>query len=563
MKLLGISAFHRDAAAALIVDGKPVASVQEDRFTKRLQDESFPIRAARACLDQAGLGVPDLDGVVFYEKPLRKFERMLACQLGAFPKSAKAFSRNMFTWLGDRLWMKNRIANELEIEDTSRIYFTEHQMAHAASAYFCSPFEEAGVLVIDDVGEWATTILAQGQGSHLELLSEVRFPHSLGLFVSAVAQYLGLEPGSQDHQLEALAPYGEPRFIEAFEQLARRVEGGAFEIDQGAFRYAFDHETLYTEALEELLGPARIGTSPLRFEGDDRRDADVAASLQAVLELRSLELAQQLHERAPSSNLCLAGRLAENRALNARILRDGPFDQLYVGPCPDNAGAALGAALYVHHALNGADNGRLVLHDSYLGMDVDERPEEGAQQVDDPVGTLVERLAEGERVAWVRGALELGLQALGHRSIFADPRPEGARGRLLESVQQGEPFLPIQVAVPSERAAEFFELPAGAEAPLHMGQLTAPATDALRRQAPSTLRPDGTAWPLLVDEKRDPDFHALLTRFEAHSGAPLLLHATFGLRGSPMVRIEGDAYDAFQRSSLDVLLVEDRLYGRS
>lgn len=568
MKLLGISAFHRDAAAALVVDGEPVASIQEDRFTKRLQDESFPIRAARACLAQGGLQVRELDGVVFYEKPLRKFERVLACQLGAFPRSSRAFARNMFTWLGDRLWMKNRIAGELEIEDTSRIYFTEHQMAHAAGAYYCSPFEEAAVLTIDDVGEWATTTLSKASGAHIELLSEVRFPHSLGLFVSAVAQYLGLEPGAQDHQLEALAPYGQPRLREEFERLARPIEGGAFEIEQGAFRYGFDHETLYSSELEDLLGPARIATQPLRYTGEDTRDADVAASLQAVIEQRGLELARELHRRVPSQNLCFAGRLAENRALNARLLKDGPFERLYVPPCPDDAGAALGAALYVHHSLERSSaNGRHVLRDAYLGMGIERRPEEGAQDLEDPIATLRERLLRGERVAWVRGALELGVRSLGHRSLLADPRAsdEGggdARTRLLEAVQHGEPYLPITVAVPAERAAEYFELPSGADEPLAMGQLVLPATEALRRHAPSAVRPDGTAWPLLVDGERDPDFHRLLTGFGEASGAPLLLHATFGLRGSPIVRIEGDAFDAFQRSSLDALVVEDRLYVR-
>jgi carbamoyltransferase len=562
MKLLGISAFHRDAAAALLVDGRPVASVQEDRFTKRLQDESFPIRAARACLAQGGLTVRDLDGVVFYEKPLRKFERVLASQLAAFPRSSRAFARNMFTWLGDRLWMKNRIANELEIEDASKIYFTEHQQAHAAAAFYSSPFEEAAVLTIDDVGEWATTTLSRGAGVRLELLGEVRFPHSLGLFVSAVAQYLGLEPGAQDHLLEALAPYGEPRYREVFEQLARPLAGGSFEIEPSAFRYAFDHETLFSAELVKLLGPARIGTSPLRFEGDDQRDADVAASLQAVIEERSLELCRELHRRVPLADLCFAGRLAENRSLNARLLADGPFERIYVPPCPDDAGAALGAALYVHHALSGGGE-RHVLGDAYLGMGIERRPEDGAQDLADPLAALLERLLRGERLAWVRGALELGSHSLGHRSLLADPRPADARTRLLECVQHGEPYLPIQVAVTAERAADFFELPSGAELPLRLAQLMLPATAELARAAPSAVRPDGRAWPLVVDAGRDPDFHGLLTSFGAASGAPLLLHGTFGLRGSPIVRIEGDAVDAFRRSSLDGLVVEDRLYERA
>lgn len=562
MNLLGLSAFHRDAAAALLVDGKPVAAVQEDRFTKRLQDESFPIRASRSCLAQAGLKVRDLDGVVFYEKPLRKFERVLATQLGAFPKSARSFSRNMFTWLGDRLWMKNRICDELEFEDPSKVYFTEHQMAHAANAFYCSPFEESAVLTVDDAGEWATSILAKGSGTSLELLSEVRFPHSLGLLVSAVAQYLGLEPGAQDHLLEALAAYGSPKHLDVFEKLVTAGENGSFAVEQDSFRYSFDHEHLYSDELVKALGPARIGTNPLRYTPDDSRDADVAASLQAIVEKRTLELCAELHRRVPSKNLCFAGRLAENRNLNARLLKDGPFESLYVPPCPDKAGAALGAALYVHHALNGQSE-RHTLSDAYLGMPVERHPEEGAQDLADSQAALLERLLKGERVGWVRGKLEFGVHSMGHRSLLADPRPEDARTKLLETVQHGEPIMPIRVAIAAERAGEYLDLPTGADFPLRMGQIHAPAKEALKAHAPSAVRPDGMAWPQLIHADSDPEFHRLLTSVGEATGAPVLLHATFGLRGSPIVRIESDAFDAFKRSSLDCLIVEDRMYQRS
>lgn len=562
MNILGLSAFHRDAAAALLVDGKPVAAVQEDRFSKRLQDESFPIRASRSCLSQAGLMVRDLDAVVFYEKPLRKFERILATQLGAFPKSARSFSRNMFTWLGDRLWMKNRICDELELDDPSKVYFTEHQMSHAANAFYCSPFEEAAVLTLDDAGEWATSILAKGSGNSLELISEVRFPHSMGLMVSAVAQYLGLEPGAQDHLLESLAAYGSPKYTAEFEQLLRAGEQGSFSIDLDSFRYSWDHEHLYTEELVKALGPARIGTNPLRYTPEDSRDADVAASLQAVLEKRTLELLEELQRRVPSKNLCFAGRLAENRALNARILESGPFEQLYIPPCPDKAGAALGAALFVQHALN-SNSKRHELKDPYLGMTIERHPEDGARDLEDAGKTLLARLVDGQRVGWVRGKLDFGVHSLGHRSLLADPRPEQARSALLETVQHGEPVLPIRLAVPAERAADYFELPSGGESPLRLAKCFAPAKESLKQHAPSAVRPDGSAWPQLVHADEDPEFHALLTAVGEATGAPLLLHATFGLRGSPIVRIESDAFEAFQRSSLDCLIVEDRMYQRS
>jgi carbamoyltransferase len=562
MRILGISAFHRASAAALVVDGKPIACIEEDRFTKRLQDEAFPTRAARACLALGDLQMRDLDGIVFYEKPLRKFERVMATQLGAFPKSAKSFSRNMFSWLGDRLWMKNRIADELEFSDTERIYFTEHQLAHAAAAYYASPFEDAAVLVLDDSGEWATSSLASGVGSELTSISEIHFPHSLGLVVSAIAQYLGLEPGVQDHLLEGLAANGTPRYLEVFEQLVPAGPDGSFTVDMEAFRYNFDHETLYSEKLEALLGPARLATSPLRFESADSRDADVAASLQALIEMRSLALCTQLHEQTGNSNLCFGGRLAGNRTLCARLLADGPFDSMYVPPECDDAGAALGAALFVDFA-NSPQARRTPMNSAWLGMQIEERPEEGAQELSDPGATLVDKLVAGERVAWVRGAFELGTRSQGHRSLLSDPRPEGSRVALQETVQIAEPFLPIRLLVPEERAQEFFVLPEGADLALEMSQITVPAKEALKAIAPSAISPQGTAWPQVVRAQTDPAMHRLLTEFGEKSGVPLLLHETFALRGAPIVRMEADAFEAFQRTSLDSLIVENRLYERA
>jgi len=561
MRILGISAFHRNAAAALVIDGQPVAAIQEDRYTKRLQDESFPIRAVRACLAQAGIQVRDLDRIVFYEKPLRKFERELVSLIAAFPRSASPFSRSMFLWLGDRLWMKNRITDELELEDPERVLFTEHQLAHAASAYYSSPFEKAAVLTLDDGGEWATTALAQGTDSALEILAEVRFPHSLGLLVSAIAQYLGLEPGAQDHVLESLASHGTPRFADEFARIVQPQDGGSFSIDQKMMRFSFDRRLLFDEGLEELLGPARKSGGSLRFTPGDSRDADVAASVQHVIEERTLDICRELHKRVPLDALCFAGKLAENRALCARILRDGPFSRLYVPPAPDDAGAALGAALYVHHIKGNAE--RSVLDHAALGLAVEHRPEDGAMALgsaEQAEATILDRLVAGERIGWVRGVHEFGAQSLGNRSVLADPRPEDARTRLLGSLQHYESYLPCRVAIPAERAAEFFDLPSGAELPLRFAQLTVPARDQLHAVAPSAIQPDGTAWPQLVDEGQDPVFHRLLRRFGERTGAPLLLHSTFALRGSPMVRVEADAVAAFLRTELDCLVVEDRMY---
>jgi len=563
MRILGISAFHRDAAAALLVDGELVAAVQEERFTKKAHDPAFPKRSIRYCLDQAGILARDLDRVVFYEKPLRKFERLLAQEIRAFPRSARIFAGTMFVWLGDRLWLKTHIAEDIGV-DRERILFTEHQQAHAAHAFYGSPFDEAAVLCVDDVGEWATTLLACGMGTQLSTLAELRLPHSLGLFASAITQFLGFEPGAQETVVETLSAYGEPRFADALAALVRAGEGGTFCIDEAPFRFAFDADVLFGKELTAILGEHRIPGAPLRMSPEDSRDADVAASLQQVLEERTLALATELAGRVESRNLCFGGALASNARLCARLVADSPFDALHVLAEPGKSGAALGAALYVHHQLNGAERSRAPLP-VFVGEAPDEEPEEGARVFPSSEAAqdeLCTRLLGGGICAWMRGGMEFAARALGHRSILMDPRVDGARGKLLGAVQRSEGYLPCSVAVPAERAAEWFELPAGCDALAARGLLSMQAKEGVSSLAPSALEPDGRVRLLCVDASNDPEFHRLLTRFGETAGAPLLLHDDFALRGSPIVRSEIDAVEAFERSALDALFVEDRVYER-
>ncbi len=563
MRVLGISAFHRDAAAALVVDGIPVAAAQEERFTKKRLDPAFPARAIRYCLREADITGPELDEVVFYEKPLRKFERLLVTQLRAFPRATKPFAHTMFLWLGDRLWLKHRIAEEVGVP-IGRVRFMEHQRSHAASAFFLSPFEQAAVLTVDDAGEWATTTLAEGQGRELTIHAETHFPHSLGLLVSAITQFLGFEPGHDEAKLEALARLGAPRFEAAFEQLVAPADAGSFAIDTTCFRFPFDAERLWDQSLEERLGPPRFPGAKLRIEAPDARDADVAASLQVVLEQRVLALCDELQRRVPSENLCFAGALATNRALNARILADGPFRRLYVPPDPGEAGAALGAALALS-AARGTE--RAPEGGTALGEALDPAfAEEGARQlgsVDAAETELAERLAAGACMGWVRGRMPFGAHSLGTRSILADARDPAGRGRLFAAIQESEDFLPCGIALPADRAAEYVDAPEGAADVLRLAHLVVPAKDALQRAAPSAVLPDGTAWVQVVDAERDPRFHRLLTRVGERTGAPLLLHASFRLHGATLVRSEADAVDAFHRSRLDGLVVEDRTYDRA
>jgi carbamoyltransferase len=563
MRILGLSAFHRDAAAVLLEDGRPVAAAHEERYTKRRLDPAFPSRALRFCLGQGGVIGPELDAVVFYEKPLRKFERLLASQLRGFPHAAAPFAKLMFLWLGDRLWMKNRLAEEVGVP-YDRIRFTEHQEAHAASAFFTSPFEEAAVLTIDDGGEWATTSLSRGRAGTLEVLAEHHFPHSLGLFAAALTQFLGFEPGAEQDRVEALSAHGEPRFADALRGLFVDHEDGSFTIDLAPFRFAYDPETLYGKGLERLLGSPRFPGTPLRIAGGDARDADLAASLQVVLEERVLKIAARLHELHASPNLCFAGSLAHNRRLVARLLAAGPFERVHVPSAPEDAGAALGAALWQHHVVGGAPRvagaGRVD-----LGEPIDDRAEAGARELGGngaPLEELRRRLLEGQSVGWTNGPVDFAPESLGHRSILRDARGADGAHELLSRVQLGERWLPCRVAVTAERAAEYFEVPANSDSALRHGRIALRSRDALRAHAPSVAAPDGQCWVQVVAPDDHPELHRLLELVAESTGAPLLLHHTLHLRGAPMARNEADAVDAFQRSTLDALVSGPRLYER-
>ncbi len=562
MRILGISAFHRDAAAAVLVDGQPVAAAQEERHTRLSLDPAFPVRAIRASLFQAGLQARDLDRVVFYEKPLRKFERVLALHLRAFPKSSKSFPKSLFLWLGDRLWIKNRIATELGV-DQERILFCEHQGSVAANAYFTSPFDDAAVLTIDDAGEWATSVYGRGKGDDLALDHEILYPHSLGLLASAITQFLGFVPGEDESLLESLAAHGEPRFAPIMGTLAPETDG-LFELDKSAFRLDYDSEHLWSEELEKRLGPPRFSGEPLAIAGDDRRHADIAASLQQVLEERVLALAARVHRDVPADALCLGGELARNRRVLSRLLADGPFAQVHVPPSPAKSGAALGAALWAHHVVEKA-GGERANSLSGLGDPIEDRAEPGAVTLDSAAAVeteLAQRLGRGDLVGWARGRMEFGPHSFGNRSVLALASDTDACKKLLASTQRTESFRECRVSIPAERAADYLELPGNASAHVRAAQLAAVARDALREQASSAVSPDGTAWVHAVEQDADPELHALLTRIGKETGSPLLLHADLSLRGSPIVRNEAEAVDAWRRSGLDVLVAGERLYER-
>ncbi len=563
MDVLGISAFYHDSAAALVRDGVPVAAAQEERFTRRKHDASFPTRAIRFCLRQGQVAPKDLDWVVFYEKPLRKFERILTTQLASFPHSARAFSRAMFLWLGDRLWMKDRIATDLGV-DPDRILFTEHHESHAASAFYPSPFEEAAILTVDGVGEWATTTLARGKGTQIDIFSEIHFPHSLGLFYSALTAFLGFEVNEGEQKVMGLAAYAEPRYYRELSSLVRFQDDGSYTLDLSVFRYPFDPDRSFGEGLVKLLGDPRSPEGPLRYRDPDRRDAEVAASVQAVLEESLLRIVSDLHRRVPSENLCLAGGVALNVMANARILRDGPFKRLFVQPAAGDAGGALGAALLVFHSMLG-ESRRFVQDDAFLGEAVFDESDANARRLPDEdaiVDEIARRLVAGKTVGWVRGRFEWGPRSLGHRALLADPRRAEMQEHVNVTVKRRESFRPFAPSVVAERAGEFFDTPPGGEWPVRFMLLGVPALEAGKNAAPATIHVDGSARAQLVHQSVDPLFHKLLTHFGSLTGVPILLNTSLNLRGDPIVRGESDGLSLWKRSGLDCLVVENRLYDR-
>jgi carbamoyltransferase len=567
MNILGLSAYSEDSAATLLCDGQVVAAAAEERFTSVKHDGAFPKRSIRFCLRTGGIEPPELDYVVFYEKPLRRFERVLATQLGHFPRSGRTFARSLFTWLGERLWTKNHIASEVGVPP-GKVVFAAHHESLAASAFLPSPFDEAAVLVLGGEGEWACTSLGHGSAGRVEPLAEIRFPHSLGLFSAAMTQFLGFVPFAEEHKLFQLAALGEPRFQGELEKLLRVGADGGYELDLEPFRFAFDTERTFEPALEERLGPARVPGETLRASGDDTRDADLAASFQVVFEDALLALARQLHERVPTTNLCLSGAAAHNPRANARLLAEGPFDNLFVQPGAGGAAGALGAALHLHCAVLGKERAYVQDH-AFLGEDAvaehTEEPENGEVATDEAswAKALAEHVAAGRLVGLVRGRAEWGTRSLGHRTLLADPRSDESRERINRGVKHREDFRPFAPAVTAERADELFELPPGAASPARFKLISAAARNGAREQLPAAFHRDGTATVQVVHQDATPHLHALLEAFEAVTGYPVLLTAALNLRGDPIVRGAEQALNVFERTELDVLAIEDRIYTRS
>lgn len=559
--VLGISARYHDAAAALVVDGKVVGAASEERFSRLKHDASMPELATRALLADAGLTAADLDAVVYYEKPLRKYERITVQQVMGFPRTLRSFVRGQASWLSDKLWVRNQLVERLGVS-ADKVMFSEHHLSHAASVFYGSGVERAAVLVADGVGEWATTSLYEGGPDGLRALSEVRFPHSLGLLYSAFTAFLGFRVNEGEYKVMGLAAYGEPVFEEQVRRVLRLHDDGGFEVDLSFVTWHVSATDSYGSRFVDLFGePRRVGApiDPTTEEG--RHWANLAASVQKVLEDALVALANRLHRDTGLDDLCLAGGVALNCVANHAVLTRTPFRRLHVHPAPGDSGGALGAAWWGSHSvlgdrrpvpLAGADLG-LAWPDARIATLLGDLRIEH-EVVEDRAARCAQDIADGKVVGWFQGRFEWGPRALGHRSILADPGTAAMRDHVNDRIKLREPFRPFAPVVLREDAERFFEVPEGAEQPLNQMLMVVPTTAEGAATLPATTHVDGTARAQLLgaDDALTPVVRAL----RDGGGTPAVLNTSFNLRGEPMVASPLDALATFERCEMDVVYLE-------
>ena len=586
MRILGLSAFYHDSAAALVEDGRIVAAAQEERFSRKKHDSGYPQQAIDYCLREAGIGLDAVDHVVFYDKPFLKFERLLETYLSFAPRGFASFRMAIPVWLKEKLFQKSLLKGHLkevapDFDWEQRLLFAEHHQSHAASAFYPSPFEEAVVLTMDGVGEWATTSAALGRGNSLEMIREIHWPHSIGLLYSAFTYYTGFKVNSGEYKVMGLAPYGEPRYAQAIlDNLVDLKPDGSFRLDQSYFDYCTGL-TMTNARFDALFGgPPRRPDKELL----EPRHMDLAASVQAVVEEIVLRLTRGLAKDSGQKNLCLAGGVALNCVANGKVLRDGAFERLWIQPAAGDAGGALGAALAAYHGFLGQERrakGADAMQGGYLGPTYEQADIEarltaaGARfAVLDEAGlceACVAALAEGRALGWFQGRMEFGPRALGARSILADPRGAAVQKALNLKVKYRESFRPFAPAVLRERVQDWFELEGDSPYMLLVAEVKRARQRAMtaeqqalfgldklnvpRSEIPAVTHVDYSARVQTVHKETNPRFHALLEGFEAETGCPVLVNTSFNVRGEPIVCTPEDAFRCFMGTGIEALAV--------
>lgn len=592
MHILGISAFYHDSAAALLSDGDLIAAAQEERFSRIKYDFDFPTQAIKYCLKEAKITTKDLDYVVFYEKPIPKFERILISQLSTYPRSWRVFREAMISWFSDKLWLKSTIADKLSVP-MDRILFTEHHLSHAASAIYCSPFEDAAVLTVDGVGEWTTTAIGRATGqwsnglpNEVTLTKEIRFPHSLGLLYSAFTAWLGFKVNSGEYKVMGMAPYGEPKYLDKVEKLIRVYEDGSFHLhmDYFSFHYSLNHT--YNEKFLNLFGPARYPESSFftRTTGEDisgrekeadknQYYADVAASVQRMTEDILLKLASNLHKETGSKNLVMAGGVALNSVANGRIMRETPFEQVFIQPNAGDAGGALGAALYVWHVLLGKPR-RFVMEHPYYGesykddqirraLDAQGLRYERYDNADKLVERVVDTLQKQKVIGLFQGRFEWGPRALGNRSILADPRRFEMKELVNTKIKFRELFRPFAPVVTESDAPKWFDLgKVEGQYPQRFMQMVAPVLPEAQSKIPAVSHM-GTGRLQTVRREWNPFYFDVIHQFGLATGVPVLLNTSFNLRAEPIVTTPTNAINTYLNSEIDALVLGQFMVSKS
>ncbi len=586
MKILGISAFYHDSAAALVVDGKIVAAAQEERFSRRKHDARFPRLSVEFCLKQAGIESKDLDYVAFYEKPFLKFERLMESYMAYAPHGIASFVKAMPLWIKQKLWIKSVLEDELGY--SGKTIFTEHHESHAASAFFASPFDEAAIITADGVGEWATASYGVGRGNKMNILSEIHFPHSLGLLYSAFTYYAGFKVNSGEYKLMGLAPYGQGKYRDLImKELIDLKEDGSFRLNMDYFDYPAGLRMINKKFEDLFGGPARRPESKLT-----QKDMDIAKSIQEVTEEVMLKMARHVHKTTGMKNLCLAGGVALNCVANGKILREGPFENVWIQPAAGDAGGSLGAALFTwYHYLNNPrkTNGKDITGGSYFGPSYSNDEVETflksrnipfTKLTDEELpGKVADLIAQEKVIGWFQGRMEFGPRALGNRSILGDARSPKMQEVMNLKIKFRESFRPFAPSVLREKVSDYFELNSDS----HYMLLVAPVKKSLqkpmtaeqeklfgleklnipRSSLPAVTHVDYSARVQTVTKENNPRFYALLDQFDKKHGCGVVINTSFNVRGEPVVCTPEHAFICFMRTQMDYLVVGNYLLDKT
>ena len=588
MYILGVSCYYHDAAAALLQDGKLIAAAEEERFSRIKHDYGFPKNAIQFCLDQAALKGRDLDYVVFFEKPFRKFDRILMSTLQTYPRSWKVFRESMISWMIDKLWVGTTLQSELGVSK-DKLLFCEHHLSHAASAYLCSPFDEAAILTVDGVGEWITGSYGVGRGNSIRLLRQTEFPHSIGLLYSAFTAFLGFEVNEGEYKVMGMAPYGVPRYVDKVWKLVQQNPDGSFSLDMDYFSFHYSTDQTYNQKFVGLFGEPRLaklqfftkesgfpkyfGVPPGNYNelcDLNQHYADIAASIQRVTEELLLSMAKHLHRETGLKRLCIAGGVGLNSVANTRILGESGFEELYVQPAAGDGGGALGAALWAYNCLLGKPRSFTMQHAYWGRSNSDAEISDFLRKTgisfqcfendDQLLDSVVERLILGKVIGWSQGRFEWGPRALGNRSILADPRNPGMKDIVNAKIKFREPYRPFAPSVLAECAGKYFDL---AHAPCHHPArymlYVVPVREKQRSTLPAVTHVDGTARLQTVFRAQSPRYYSLIERFAHATGVPVLLNTSFNLKGEPIVNTADNAFDTFSKSEMDTLVLENFL----